>query len=763
MVDSYEKQRDPLLKERDRLAEEIASSGREGALDGTLSAHSSVVSRIAELNGSISDLRAEDTTPGRVVTEAVPPDAPAGPGLPLLLGLGAAVGVGLGLLAAWVRLVFDPAVRTPGDVVRALHAPVLGTLPRRRGRRREKRAERRVRAPVRCWPAAGSPRSTARSPSGSPTTRPSRGAAASWSSPPRGGIGTALAASVNLAASFAEMGKEVLLLEADLRTPSLTERLRHADGLRPGWARAPGHGTIGWPAGYRVPIDAGESGVFDLVPGHRVSKVPRALTSSAVSRLIGHADDSDSVLLVLAPAVLSYADAIALIDRVDCVLLVCDPREVRRDDLARVRELVAGAGGCVLGALLHSEGTGGDSGRGGASGPASPPDRGLPPRPPTPRSSSARASVCGCWTVERFRRLTRGDPGAAPRRRSGAGAAAADAAGPHRAGLLRRRPGRGGGDEHRRAGGGGAPVGRARLRHVLPRLHRLHRAPRPHRRLCGAGPRPGAGRAGTRGAGLPFGGGLHRAGRGGPGRGRRARAVGGRRPHRHRAGRAGAGAAARADAGDHPLRLRHPAPAPGRAARRRAAAGGRPARARHPAVRGRCGAAAAGLGGPRRCPRSRWRCGCWGGTPGARARTRPAACAGTTWAAGSPSSSGWATRAASWPSSAWGAARRPAGGGRAARRRHALRADERAVQRRHRVRPAPLLNRTGSGRRARPAPRPPREACSPRSPPPGPPFCCCCRTATGARCWATPGPPRPGCCPRPAASTRRWPWAPAGC
>ncbi|WP_019358624.1 hypothetical protein [Streptomyces sp. AA1529] len=380
MVDSYEKQREPLLKERDRLAEEIASSGREGALDGTLSAHSSVVSRIAELNGSISDLRAEDTTPGRVVTEAVPPDAPAGPGLPLLLGLGAAVGVGLGLLAAWVRLVFDPAVRTPGDVVRALHAPVLGTLPRRRGRRREKRAERRARS--RPLLAGGrlaeEYRSVAFRLAYDETFARRRRVLVV---PPRGGIGTALAASVNLAASFAEMGKEVLLLEADLRTPSLTERLRHADGLRPGWARAPGHGTIGWPAGYRVPIDAGESGVFDLVPGHRVSKVPRALTSSAVSRLIGHADDSDSVLLVLAPAVLSYADAIALIDRVDCVLLVCDPREVRRDDLARVRELVAGAGGCVLGALLHSEGTGGDSGRGGASGPASPPDRGLPPRP----------------------------------------------------------------------------------------------------------------------------------------------------------------------------------------------------------------------------------------------------------------------------------------------------------------------------------------------------------------------------------------------
>ena len=175
---------------------------------------------------------------------------------------------------------------------------------------------------------------------------------------PRGGILTTVAAAVNLSAAFAEMGKDVLLVEADLRTPTLTEQLRHADGVRPGWARTPQRGPAGWPTGRRVPIDAGESGIFDLVPGHRVRNVPRALTSPAATQLIAHSDERNAVVVVLAPAVLSYADAIALTDRVDGVLVVCDPREVRRDDLARVRELVVGAGGVVLGAVLHSQGAG---------------------------------------------------------------------------------------------------------------------------------------------------------------------------------------------------------------------------------------------------------------------------------------------------------------------------------------------------------------------------------------------------------------------
>ncbi|WP_326808667.1 lipopolysaccharide biosynthesis protein [Streptomyces sp. NBC_01775] len=395
-VRAYEKQRKPLVKERDRLADEIAGAGERGALDGTVSAHASAVTSIAELSSSISTLRAQDTTPGRVVTKATPPAAPAGPGLALMLGLGAAVGIGLGLLAAWVRLVFDPVVRTPGDVVRALHAPVLGTLPRPR---RFERFSRKGRA--------GGGRDGGRG-RGQGRGRGGRGSllvdgrlAEEYRSvafrlaydetfarrrrilvvSPRGSIASALATSVNLSASFAEMGKDVLLVEADLRTPSLTERLQQADGVQPGWARAPGHGTIGWPAGLRVPIDAGESGVFDLVPGHRVSKVPRALTSSAATQLIAHADQGDSVLVVLAPAVLSYADAIALIDRVDCVLIVCDPREVRRDELVRARELVVGAGGVVLGALLHSHG-GGSEPKGGPSPlePPSSPSRARPSR-----------------------------------------------------------------------------------------------------------------------------------------------------------------------------------------------------------------------------------------------------------------------------------------------------------------------------------------------------------------------------------------------
>src|SRR5690606_28378133 len=60
---------------------------------------------------------------------------------------------------------------------------------------------------------------------------------------------------------------------------------------------------------------------------------------------------------------LSYADGLAVAKRVDGVLVVCDMQQVRRDDLDRVWELITGAGGRILGAVLDKGTRGGRLGR----------------------------------------------------------------------------------------------------------------------------------------------------------------------------------------------------------------------------------------------------------------------------------------------------------------------------------------------------------------------------------------------------------------
>ncbi|MET9659646.1 lipopolysaccharide biosynthesis protein [Streptomyces sp. NPDC006510] len=337
MVQGYRAQLTPLTEQRDQLAEQAAGS------NDVTSARANLVVAISELTRKISELRALDTTPGYLTKKPAAPSRPTGAGLPLLLGLGGVVGLALGLLLSWVRLVFDPAVRSTRELVRSLGAPLLGTLPRERasggtvlaiGRSGSRLAEEYRAVAFRL----------AYDPSFAQRRR-------LLVTAPRGDGAAATAAAANLAAAFAEMGRDVLLVEADLRTPALARDLGPAvQGPLPRWAA---RGGRAWPSDSRMNVDVPGSGAFTLIAGRRTDNVPRALTSAPVGVIVAEGDRPGAVVIVLAPPVLSYADAVALIDRVEGVVVVCDPREVHRSDLERIREIIEAAGGSVLGALLH--------------------------------------------------------------------------------------------------------------------------------------------------------------------------------------------------------------------------------------------------------------------------------------------------------------------------------------------------------------------------------------------------------------------------
>ncbi|MFD5200580.1 CpsD/CapB family tyrosine-protein kinase [Streptomyces sp. NPDC058375] len=341
MAGGYRAQLKPLEEKRDLLEEQSGT----GAADDVTSARANIIVSISELSRKISELKALDTTPGYLNKNPVAPASPTGPGLPLLLGLGGVVGLALGLLLSWVRLVFDPAVRSDRELVRSLGAPLLGTLPRERAAAGSLLAIGRGSSRL-----AEEYRAVAFRLAYDPSFAESRRLLVTS---PRGDSTAAAAAAANLAAAFAEMGRDVLLVEADLRTPSLARDLGSAghEVRPPRWAAEEDDGS--WPGGGRTHVDVPGSGAFALIPGTTVDNVPRALTSPSVGRIVAEADRSGNVVIVLAPPVLSYADAVALVDRVDGVMIVCDPREVHRSDLERIREIIGASGGSVLGALLH--------------------------------------------------------------------------------------------------------------------------------------------------------------------------------------------------------------------------------------------------------------------------------------------------------------------------------------------------------------------------------------------------------------------------
>lgn len=341
MVAGYKKQLDPLAKQREDLLDQIDQLQGDTEKSTALAAQANLLGQITELTNDISELQALDTTPGYVTVKAEEPVKAEGLGTPMLMALGGVVGLALGLLGAWLRMIFDPAARSADTVSRALRAPVLGSLPR---------------VPEEPLLAADGA-----------LAEQYRSVAFRLAYDrhfvdrrrllvvePGGEGATAAVVAVNLTACFAETGMSALLVEADLRHPDLARRLPEAPGVRPGWAAGEAVADgIPWPGGRHITVDAGESGTFELVPGVRVPHVSRTLTSAATTRLIDQADAPNTTVVVLAPPVLSYADALALVDRVDGVVVVCDPRTVARTALERIRELIDGAGGQVLGAILH--------------------------------------------------------------------------------------------------------------------------------------------------------------------------------------------------------------------------------------------------------------------------------------------------------------------------------------------------------------------------------------------------------------------------
>ncbi|MFK4147416.1 lipopolysaccharide biosynthesis protein [Streptomyces sp. NPDC004065] len=341
MVKGYQNQLNPLAKQREDLLRQIDRLQSDSEKGTALAAQANLLSQITQLTNNISELKALDTTPGYVTVTAEPPTSAEGLGTPLLIALGGVLGLAVGLLGAWLRMIFDPSARSAETVARALRAPVLAALPK---------------APEEPLLAADGAlaeqyRSVAfRLAYDRHFTDRRRLLVVE----PNGEGTTAAAVAVNLTACFAETGMSALLVEADLRHPGLADRLPEAPKGRAGWANARTAEGGPWPGGRHITVDAGESGTFELVPGARVPHVARTLTSSATTRLIDQADAPNTTVVVLAPPVLSYADALALVDRVDGVVVVCDPRTTARTALERVRELIDGAGGQVLGAVLHS-------------------------------------------------------------------------------------------------------------------------------------------------------------------------------------------------------------------------------------------------------------------------------------------------------------------------------------------------------------------------------------------------------------------------
>lgn len=300
-----------------------------------------VAEQLSETAASLSPERSDGSQAVRA-TILAPARAPAEASSPNIwrnLALGLVLGLILGLGVALLRHVLDTKVRSEHDVHTLTDSPILGVIAFDEGvpthpvilrddpRGAPAEAIRRLRTNLQFIGVAGQSRSIVVS-----------------SSIPGEGKTTA---AINLAVSLADAGAKVLLIDADLRRPSVAEYL----GLegRVGLTTV----LIGKAKVEDVVQPYSESTLDILTAGQVPPNPSELLGSKAMKTLLTAAAESYDMVLIDSPPVLPVTDAAVLGRQVDGALVVAGMDRIHRPQLRETLESLETAGCSVLGLVIN--------------------------------------------------------------------------------------------------------------------------------------------------------------------------------------------------------------------------------------------------------------------------------------------------------------------------------------------------------------------------------------------------------------------------
>jgi capsular exopolysaccharide synthesis family protein len=285
-------------------------------------------------------VQAHDPLHVTLVTPPLLPSSPAGLGKKILLPVGAILGLLLGVGAIFLRDHLDQRVRDRADLERCLEAPVLATVPRV-PRRAGRPASIFARAPL--SPAAEAYRHlrVRLEPIMSVSDRGTVLLVAS-----EGVREGRTSVAANLAVALAHAGSAVILVDADLRRPSLSTVFD--TGVRAG--------LTDLLAG-RASLE--EVAVPTAVPGLRLVTAGRLSDQSAdmfegqlLARIFAQVRALAPVVVVDSAPIRAISDAVALARVSDIAVVVANTRRTHRADAsAAVQDLRAAEPGAIVGVL----------------------------------------------------------------------------------------------------------------------------------------------------------------------------------------------------------------------------------------------------------------------------------------------------------------------------------------------------------------------------------------------------------------------------
>ncbi|WP_417234434.1 polysaccharide biosynthesis tyrosine autokinase [Arthrobacter sp.] len=276
-----------------------------------------------------------------VTTPAVVPEAPISPSLKINGVVGLALGLGLGLGFAVLRELMDNKIRHEQDVQGITDVPVVGQLGFERGI-----------APGR-WLLLGTPMATRRSTEEFNKLRlnlqfvefahETRVITVLSAVPDEGKTNVA----INLAISMAQSGKKVLLIDADMRKPSVATgfHIEGAVGLTSVLI-----GDVTFP---EVAQPWGETSL-DILPAGLLPPNPSDLLDSQVmNSLLTELRDQYDSIIIDAPPILPVSDGFILEQLSDGILLVVAAGSTSKDRFAKACQNLEKFDAHVLGVVIN--------------------------------------------------------------------------------------------------------------------------------------------------------------------------------------------------------------------------------------------------------------------------------------------------------------------------------------------------------------------------------------------------------------------------
>jgi len=270
-----------------------------------------------------------------IVDEAGPENKPVRPNIPLNISLGVIVGLIMGFGLAFFIEYLDTSVKTIDDVERALQAPVLGVIPQNVGSLIQEGPES---------PHAEAYRVLRTNLLFSRKDKDMRTITVV-----SGGAGEGKSTTIfNLATVFAQNGARVLLVDSDLRRPSLHKLLNVSNSI----------GLTNFLLKQNTIEEVIQTTTLPSLHFLPSGKLPSSslgiLNSAQMREFIQRARERYDFVFFDSPPIMGVSDASVLASEVDIALLVIQYRKYPQVMTLRAKQMVEKVGGNLLGVVLNN-------------------------------------------------------------------------------------------------------------------------------------------------------------------------------------------------------------------------------------------------------------------------------------------------------------------------------------------------------------------------------------------------------------------------